>query len=133
MANTLPTRLTAAQCWYVARVQVKPVWAEEAQAAYDQAELSDTDRAGWEATAAALFELTHWPHCAEKRFSMTFSMENDAFQRGLNTYEVMQILGKVRGHYATGRTSGPLFDSNGNQVGEFLTTWRDDKPAEAAR
>lgn len=126
MAHTLPTQLTAAQCWYVARVQAKPVWAEEAQAAYDQAGLSDTDRAGWEATATALSELTRWPHVAERRFSLTFSMESAAFDQRLNAHEVMRILGRVSGGYATGRMSGRIFDIDGNQVGEFLTTWRDE-------
>jgi hypothetical protein len=63
-----------------------------------------------------------------KRFTLTFSMENDAFNTGSPTTEMLKIIDQVRGNVATGRYSGQVYDTNGNTVGEFLTTWRRDEP-----
>lgn len=64
----------------------------------------------------------------EKRFTLSFSMENEAFQGHQTADQIMKILGNVRGHVATGRFSGKVMDNKGNIVGEFLTTWRSDPP-----
>lgn len=64
------------------------------------------------------------PAKEEKRFTLTFSTENAAFDGHGYASEVMRILGVVRGQIATGRFSGPVVDANGNTIGSFLSTWR---------
>jgi hypothetical protein len=68
------------------------------------------------------------PQANEKRFTLSFAMETEAFQGRQTADQIMKILGNVRGHVATGRFSGKVTDSKGNTVGEFLTTWRNDPP-----
>jgi hypothetical protein len=62
----------------------------------------------------------------EKRFTLTFSMESDAFNTGSPASEIMRILGEVTGAVAVGRFSGTVVDVNGNTVGTWLTVWRED-------
>lgn len=62
----------------------------------------------------------------EKRFTLTFSMESDAFNQGSPSSEMMRILGDVTGHVAVGRYSGTVLDVNGNTIGTWLTVWRED-------
>lgn len=72
-------------------------------------------------------------HSPEKRFTLSFSMENEAFQGHHTADEIMKILGAVRGYVATGRFSGKVRDSNGNTIGEFLAIWRTDPVAKPVK
>jgi hypothetical protein len=45
---------------------------------------------------------------------------NAAFED--NPHEAREIIGQVQDHMGIGPTEGPLFDSNGNKVGNFKVT-----------
>lgn len=132
MAN--PTKLTPEQVWYVSKVYPERVTPAEAKDAYDKAIAggsADIDMSYWQACANVFNDLVLRPaNPDEKRFFLSFSMESDAFQKRQTTNEVMKILGKVSGNYATGRMSGQIMDSSGKPVGEFLTLWRHDPEPE---
>lgn len=53
-----------------------------------------------------------------KVFKLEIECENDAFMRN-DIAELARILGETLKALENGRTSGALFDVNGNRVGDF--------------
>lgn len=68
----------------------------------------------------------------EKRFTLTFSMEGEAFQGSHVANQIMRILDLVRGDIATGRFNRPVLDAAGLPIGECRIVWRADPPSAPA-
>jgi hypothetical protein len=130
----MPT-LTAAQIWYITQLYPERVSEQQAQEAFSKAGLDHDDTSYWIAAANVLNALFDKPEGQSgKRFTLTFSMENDDFNTGSPSSAIMAILDQVRGSVATGRYTGATVDRNGNTVGLFCATWRrNPEPTEKPR
>jgi hypothetical protein len=54
-----------------------------------------------------------------------FKQENAAFQENGYATETARILRDIAKRIERGQFDGPVFDSNGNRVGDFFTTEQD--------
>src|SRR5579859_6541569 len=59
----------------------------------------------------------------EKRFTLSFSIEGERFQKGFAARRIMDLLGTVSGNVATGRFAGVLRDG-GQEIGRWHSAWR---------